>query len=163
MRSHCLSVPLETKAKKYVYKLIYHENYADFISCWVNIISSVLEMNIVAPVISGSVLSGHSVLSSRLPKSRVCFSLITVIFASIKRSPLLCGRVTLRWVQTAFFSYLSPVLNGQLKPNHSNKTKNNLSSNFWTMFFPKIKLYVVFLSEILNIKWRKVALFIVFL
>ena len=46
----------------------------------------------VEPVLSGTVLSGHPLLSGQLSKFRKSCSLIIVILSSIKRSPLLSGR-----------------------------------------------------------------------
>ena len=46
----------------------------------------------VEPVLSGTLLSGHPLLSGQLSKSRKLFPLITVILTFIKRSPLLRGR-----------------------------------------------------------------------
>ena len=46
----------------------------------------------VEPVLSGTVLSGHPLLSGQLSKSRKLLPLITVILTCIKRSPLLSGR-----------------------------------------------------------------------
>ena len=46
----------------------------------------------VEPVLSGTVLSGHPLLSGHLSKSRIFYPLITAILTSIKRSPLLSGR-----------------------------------------------------------------------
>ena len=43
-------------------------------------------------VLSGTVLSGHPLLSGQLSKSRKLCPLIIVILTSIKRSPLLSGR-----------------------------------------------------------------------
>ena len=48
--------------------------------------------NTVEPVLSGTVLSGHPLLSGQLLKSRKLCLLIIVILSSIKRSPLLSGR-----------------------------------------------------------------------
>ena len=46
----------------------------------------------VEPVLSGTVLSGHPLLSGQLSKSRKLLPLFTVILTCIKRSPLLSGR-----------------------------------------------------------------------
>lgn len=73
----------------------------------------------VKPELWSTVLSGHPFLSGWLPKSRLCFPLITVIFLQ---------------VPTVRLYYLPPVLSDHLKPNHSNKTKNNLPGNFSSMF-----------------------------
>ena len=51
-----------------------------------------MKMNTVEPVLSGTVLSGHPLLSGQLSKSRKLLPLITVILTCIKRSPLLSGR-----------------------------------------------------------------------
>ena len=45
-------------------------------------------LNTIEPVLSGTILSGHPVLSGLLSKSRNFFPLSTVIFISIKRSHL---------------------------------------------------------------------------
>ena len=44
------------------------------------------------PVLSGTVLSGHPLLSGELSKPRKLLPLFTVILTCIKRSPLLSGR-----------------------------------------------------------------------
>ena len=57
----------------------------------------------------------HPVLSGRLPKSQICFPLITVIFTSITRSPLLSDHLWM--IVTASLYYLPPALSGNLKRN----------------------------------------------
>lgn len=62
----------------------------------------------VESVLSITVLSDHTCVSGRLSKSRTYFPEITVIFTSIKRSPLPIGRGR-PWSETAllyFFFYL---------------------------------------------------------
>ena len=51
----------------------------------------------IKPVLSGAILSSHPVLSDQLSKSQMCFSLITVIFTSIK------------WLQSPFTKSQRPV------------------------------------------------------
>ena len=51
----------------------------------------------IKPVLNGAILSSHPVLSDWLSKSQMCFSLITVIFTSIK------------WLQSPFTKSQRPV------------------------------------------------------
>ena len=51
-----------------------------------------LYLSTVEPVLSGTVLSGHPLLSGQLSRSRKLCPFIIVILTSIKRSPLLSGR-----------------------------------------------------------------------
>ena len=51
----------------------------------------------IKPVLNGAILSSHPVLSDQLSKSQMCFSLITVIFTSIK------------WLQSPFTKSQRPV------------------------------------------------------
>ena len=51
----------------------------------------------IKPVLNGAILSSHPVLSDQLSKSQMCFSLLTVIFTSIK------------WLQSPFTKSQQPV------------------------------------------------------
>ena len=76
------------------------------------------------------VLGRHPVLKGQLSKSWISFSLITVISTSFKSSPPLSCRGHPSLSLQACLHCLPPALNGHWKANHSNKTKNNLWSNF---------------------------------
>ena len=57
----------------------------------------------------------------------------TDIFSLIKKElkPQLSGQ---HWLNSNDFFFLSPTCEGQLKQNHSNKTKNNPSSQIYSIF-----------------------------
>ena len=69
----------------------------------------------VEPVLSGTLLSGHSFLSSRLSKSRTFFPVVTIIFTSTKRSPLLEGRSHLWLSPNSLFVLYSTCIERSLK------------------------------------------------
>ena len=84
----------------------------------------------VEPVLSGTVLSGHPLLSGQLSKSRNLCPLIIVIWTSIKRSLLLSGRGHPLLSPNELFPLSSPVLNGHfVKGNHSNMVTNSVPGN----------------------------------
>ena len=100
------------------------------------------------PVFSGTVLSGHPVLSGRLSKSQI-FPLITVIFASIKRSPLFSGRSHPLLSFKACFHclYLYWMV------TESRNTRTKLRNKKFSIHVSLSKsMQVVFLSKILYIK-----------
>lgn len=66
-------------------------------------------------VLSGTLLSGHSFLSSRLSKSRTFFPIVTIIFTSNKRSPLLEGRSNLWLSPNSLFVLYSTCIERSLK------------------------------------------------
>ena len=69
----------------------------------------------VEPVLSGTLLSGHSFLSSRLSKSRTFFPVVTMISTSTKRSPLLEGRSHLWLSPNSLFVLYSTCIERSLK------------------------------------------------
>ena len=59
---------------------------------FLQVLKALENLSSVEPVLNGTVLSGHPVLSGQFPESRKLIPLITLILASIKRSPVFPGR-----------------------------------------------------------------------
>ena len=83
----------------------------------------------VEPVLRGTVLSGHPLLSGQLSKFRKLCPLIIVILTSIKRSPLLSGRGPFTKSQRAVSIVLTCFKRSLCKRNHSDMVTNSVPGN----------------------------------